>query len=109
MMLATGTTRALSRIRLNRQRETAAALLDKHLSMIDTMGVEEFIMLGRTEGEFEEEPGYYWKVVTASQGIDYLYKVTITVAWVERNRPHSISADTMLDGTGQLLTLAGGL
>jgi type II secretory pathway pseudopilin PulG len=109
MMLVAGSTRALSRTRLNRQRERAAALIDKHLAMIDTTGIEEFIKLGRMEGEFDEAPGYYWKVVTGSRSIDYLYEVTITVGWIERGRPYSLSVDTMLDGTGTLLGFMSGL
>ncbi len=109
MMLVAGSTRALSRTRLNRQRERAAALVDKHLAMIDTTGIEEFIKLGRMEGEFDEAPGYYWKVVTRSRSIDYLYEVTITVSWIERSRPYSLSVDTMLDGTGTLLGFMSGL
>lgn len=97
-------TRCLSETRLNRQYEVAAALLDKQLTMIDYVGIENFIELGRMEGELEDfEPGYYWKVVTASQGIDNLYQVNITVGWVERNRPYSISVDTMFNGKGTLI------
>lgn len=97
-------TRCLSETRLNRQYEVAAALLDKQLTMIDYVGIENFIELGRMEGEFEDfEPGYYWKVVTASQAIDNLYQVNITVTWVERNRPCSISVDTMFNGKGILI------
>jgi len=97
-------TRCLSETRLNRQYEVAAALLDRQLTMIDYVGIEEFTELGQMEGELEEfEPGYYWRVVTEPQGIDNLYQVSITVRWVERNRQHSISVDTMLNGKGMLI------
>jgi len=100
-------TRCLSGTRLNRQYERAAALADRQLAMIDYTGVEEFIELGRTEGQFEGyKPVYYWKVVTESQDIDNLYLVTVTVSWFERNRQHSVSLDTMLNGKGMLV---GGL
>ncbi|MHC4888262.1 MAG: hypothetical protein ACYTEO_02220, partial [Planctomycetota bacterium] len=72
--------------------------------MIDYLGVDNFIDSGQTEGEFEEsEPAYRWKVITESQDIDNLYRVKITVSWVERKRPYSISVDTMLNGTGMLV------
>jgi hypothetical protein len=77
----------------------ATALIDKQLSLIDYVGIDEFIELGQMEGVFEEsEPEYHWEVDTEYQDIDSLYLVTITVSWVEHNRPYSISANTMLDG-----------
>ena len=92
-------TRALSGTRLNRRYEMATALIDKQLSLIDYVGIDEFIELGQMEGVFEGvEPEYRWEVVTEYQDIDSLYLVTITVSWVEHNRPYSISANTMLDG-----------
>ena len=84
--------------RLNRRYETAAALLDKQLNMIDYMGIDEFIDLGHMEGVFEGYEDYHWEVITEYQDIDSLYLVTITVSWVEGNRPYSITVDTMLDG-----------
>ncbi len=92
-------TRSLSGPRLNRRYEMAASLIDKQLSLIDYVGIDEFIELGQMEGVFEEsELEYRWEVVTEYQDIDSLYLVTITVSWVEHNRPYSISANTMLDG-----------
>jgi len=105
-VLAVGaiSTRSLGETRLNRQYEVAAALADKQLTMIDYVGVEEFIELGQMEGEIEEfEPGYHWEVVTDYQAIDNLYLVNITVSWVEHNRPYTISVDTMLNGTGMFV------
>ena len=92
-------TNSLSSTRLNRQYEVAASLIDKQLSLIDYIGIDEFIDIGQMEGSFEEiEPGYHWEVLTEYQDIDSLYLVTITVTWVDRKRPYSLSVDTMLDG-----------
>jgi len=92
-------TRALTGTRLNRRYEVAAALIDKQLSLIDYVGIDEFIEVGQTEGIFDEfGQEYHWEVATEYQDIDSLYLVTITVSWVEHNRPYSITADTMLDG-----------
>jgi len=92
-------TRALSGTRLNRRYEVAAALIDKQLSLIDYVGIDEFIEVGQTEGVFDESgQEYHWEVATEYQDIDSLYLVTITVSWVEHNRPYSLSVDTMLDG-----------
>jgi len=97
-------TRSLTGTKLNRQYEVAASLIDKQLTLIDFIGIDEVIELGQMEGYFEEpEPGYNWEIVTEYQDIDSLYLVTITVSWVERNRPYSISVDTMLDGASLLV------
>jgi prepilin-type N-terminal cleavage/methylation domain-containing protein len=96
-------TMSVSNTRLNRQYEVAASLLDKQLNLIDYIGIDEFIDLGQMEGVFEEYPDYHWEVVTEYQDIDSLYLVTITVSWIDGNRPHRISADTMLDGVSVYL------
>ena len=94
-------TRSLSQTRLNRQYEVAGMLADRQLTMIDYVGIDDCIESDQTEGVFEEfEPGYHWQVVTEYQEIDNLYQVNVTVSWIERNRPYSVSVDTMLNGTG---------
>lgn len=94
-------TRSLSETKLNRQYEVATVLADRQLTWIDYIGVENFIESGQMEGQFEGfEPEYRWQAVTEYQDIDSLYQVNITVNWVERNRPYSVSVDTMLNGTG---------
>ncbi len=93
------TTQSLTGIRLNRQYEIAASLIDKQLSLLDYVGIDEFIEVGRAEGVLEDfEPGYHWEASTEYQGIDSLYLVTITVSWIERNRPYTVSVETMLNG-----------
>lgn len=93
-------TNALKETRLNRQYDVAAALMDKQLTLIDYIGIEEFIEAGQTEGFIDEfEPGYRWQVATEYQDIDNLYLVTITMTWVDGNRPHSLTVQTLLDGT----------
>ncbi len=99
-------TRAVSGTRINRQYEVAAALIDKQLSLIDYIGIDEFIDIGNMEGDFNEiEPGYHWQVVTEYQDIDSLYLVTITVSWVNHNHPYSLTVDTMLDGISIYITV----
>jgi type II secretory pathway pseudopilin PulG len=101
LALAAGATWSMGNIRLNRQREVAASLADQQLTMIDKVGVEEFILLGQTEGVFEEyEPTYTWTVVTESDVIDYLYLVRVIISWTERNKNYSVAVDTMLNGKG---------
>jgi Zn-dependent alcohol dehydrogenase len=94
-------TNALSGTRLHRHYEVAAALIDKQLSLIDYMGIDQFIQTGQMEGIVEElEPGYAWSVTTEYQNVDSLYLVEITVSWLEGSRPYRVTAQTMLNGTG---------
>ena len=99
LTVAAISTRSLISARLNRHYEIAASLIDKQLSLIDYAGIDEFIEMGQLEGEFSDlEPGYHWQVSTVYQDIDSLYLVTITVTWMERNRPHRLTVETRLDG-----------
>jgi type II secretory pathway pseudopilin PulG len=101
LALAAISTNAVTDTTLNRHYEVAAAVIDEQLSMIDYMGIAQFLKLEKTEGVNEDvEPSCQWQVSTEYQGVDNLYSVTITVTWIERNRPYSLTAQTMLDGTG---------
>jgi len=92
-------TNALTDVRLNRHYEVAAALIERQLTFIDYLGIAEFVEAGQMEGVFEEfEPGYQWQARTEYQGTDNLYLVMITMSWLERGRPHSITVQTMLNG-----------
>ncbi len=91
--------RSLTGTRLNRRYETALTLIDRQLSLIDYVGIDEFIAIGQMEGSFEDyAPGYTWRIVTQYEDIDSLYLVNITVSWLEHNRPHNVSVDTMING-----------
>ena len=99
LVLVAITTRSMTGTRLNRQHEIAASIIEKQLSLLDYIGIDEFIELGRADGVVEDfEPGYHWEISTEYQGIDSLYLVTITVTWIERNRPYSVSVQTRLNG-----------
>jgi len=77
----------------------AASLVDKQLSLIDYIGIDSIVEMGQLDGDYEDSGyEYNWKIDTEYQEIDSLYLVTLTVSWVDRNRPYSISVDTMLDG-----------
>ena len=92
-------TQALTGTHLNRRYEMAASLVDKQLSLIDYIGIDSIVEMGQSEGEYEDSGyTYNWKIDTEYQEIDSLYLVTLTVSWVDRNRPYSISVDTMLNG-----------
>ena len=98
-------TRSMHDTQLNRQYEQAILLVDRQFSVIDYMGIENFIEAGRMEGDFEDvKPAYHWKVGAERGNIGSLYNVNVTVSWVELKRPHNVSADTMFNsvrGFGQ--------
>lgn len=92
-------TQALTGTHLNRRYETAASLADKQLSLIDYIGIDSIVKMGQMEGEYDDAGYvYYWKIDTEYQNIDSLYLVTLTISWVDRSRPYSISINTMLEG-----------
>ncbi len=92
-------TQALTGTHLNRRYEMAASLADKQLSLIDNIGIDSIVEMGQAEGEYEDSNyTYNWRIDTEYQEIDSLYLVTLTVSWIDRNRPYSISVDTMLNG-----------
>ncbi len=95
-------THSLVGTRLNRRYEMAASLADRQLSLIEYAGIDSIVETGTLDGD-SEELGYlyHWEVVTEYQEIDNLYLVTITVGWVEANRPYTLTVETMFDGTTQ--------
>ncbi|MBN1845981.1 MAG: prepilin-type N-terminal cleavage/methylation domain-containing protein [Sedimentisphaerales bacterium] len=91
--------RCLVRIRLNEQYAHAWQILDRQLTAIDIVGIDAFVQDPVGEGELEENGiTYHWQVQTEAESIDAIYRVTITIQWLDRNRPHRISAVTRLDG-----------
>jgi hypothetical protein len=96
----------LTQTKLNGQYETAAALADRQLSLIDYAGVDVFIQKGQTEGEFENsQVKYTWRADIAYLGIDNLYGVTLTVSWMHRNRQYKVVVESRLNGTGGTVEL----
>ena len=103
VVLAVGaiSTRSLGQARLNRQYEAAMALADRQLTLIDYIGIEDFIESDQMQGNSDKaDPTYHWQIVTTQQEIDSLYLVNIEVSWIERSRNYSISVDTMLNAAG---------
>ncbi len=91
---------ALVSTRLNQHYKAAAAIAEKQLSLLDFMGIDEFVESGTAEGLVEEvEPGYRWEITTDYQGTDSVYLVSIKVSWLEGKRPYDITVQTMLNGT----------
>jgi len=106
-VLATSTM-SIGTTRLNRQYERAASLVEKQLSLIDFIGIDDFVDGGEVEGISEEyETPYHWQVESEYQDIDSLYRLTMTVTWVDRNRPRRLVVETMLNGESLVLEEEG--
>jgi hypothetical protein len=100
-------THSLNATHINRQYEQAASVVDKILRMIDYTGIDAFLEKGQTEGYEEDiKPGYQWRVTTQYLEVDRLYRVTITVTWMDRGRMRQITVDTELDGIGSLVMMS---
>jgi len=100
-------TRCMSYVQLNRDYEMAWQLMDRQLTMIESMGIDNFIEQEQREGEFggenEYDIKYSWQAKLASESEDALYRVDVDVFWQRRNRSHKITASTMLNGQGIIL------
>lgn len=92
-------TNALTSTRLNRHHELAASVIDTQLTLIEQVGIDQFIEAGQMEGVYDQyDPLYQWIVTTEYMGTDNLYAVKITVTWLEGKRPYSVTAQTLLNG-----------
>ena len=105
-------TQSIRAIRANRKYELAWEILDRQLTLIDYMGIDEFIELGETQGQFGTEaasgPVYYWQVQITEGQADNLYRVDMTVSWGTENHSNSVSAATVFNGTGTVMLLSAG-
>jgi hypothetical protein len=94
-------TRCLSRINIDRLYETAASIADRQLTMIEYVGVENFIEAGQMEGEFEnDQVKYVWQAAVEELEIDGLYEITVLITFRQHNRQYSFLVCTRLNGSG---------
>jgi prepilin-type N-terminal cleavage/methylation domain-containing protein len=99
-------TKSMTSVRSNRDHETAWDLLDRQFTFIDYMGIEEFINEGQMSGQFgdnESDVTHYWSAKCEEGDYDYLYNLQLTISWGPENAMRSISASTVLNGTGSLI------
>ena len=100
-------TSSFTSVRANRQRENAWAVLDRQLTIIDYMGLDEFMNLRQFTGQIgptEQDSTVYSWSTEFSEGVnDNLYAITLTISWGSENRMQSISVSTALNGTDDML------
>lgn len=103
LVISAISSRALNSTKLNRQYEVARQLADRQLTIINYMGIEQFLKSGEPEGEYEGyEPKYNYVVDTAQTNIDKLYEVSVTVSWVERSMAYDVKVQTRMATSGSL-------
>jgi len=102
IVVCTLSTRSLTAVKSNREHELAWDMLDRHITMIEAGGIDDFIKAGQFSGSFGEEEngdsGHLWQVQIEEQEADNLYRIDVTVFWANG----SVSAATMLNGKGLL-------
>ena len=87
----------------NRAYELAASMIDRQMTLIDSVGIDAFMEAGQTQGEFGEiAPDYGWTLFAEPLGIDNLQEVTLTVFWSAGGGVKSLSATTRLNGQSVL-------
>ena len=101
-------TRSIIQTRLNRQYETAASLANRQLSLMDYIGIDNFLKAGKTEGKTEYVGmSFDWQVVTELQTTG-LYLVTVKISWLEGRKTYSVAVQTMLKSTEELTEIEVG-
>ncbi|MCK4958209.1 MAG: prepilin-type N-terminal cleavage/methylation domain-containing protein [Planctomycetes bacterium] len=95
-------THSMTNIKLNRENELAWEVLDRQLTVIDYTGIEEFLEYGMTSGEVESPDGgvHYWEMSAEEGYSGNLYNVAISVSWGPLEHRRSVSAVTVLNGSG---------
>lgn len=79
--------------------EQAWDLADRQLTMVDFIGVRNYLLSGSTEGVFEGEgTSFGWTVRISETALASLYDVTVTIFWMEQQRHKQIHAQTRLSG-----------
>lgn len=100
-------TSSFTSVRTNRDRELAWELLDRQLTIIDCMGLDEFLELrqfsGETKLENQTSTVYQWSAQMEEGINDNLYTITLTLSWGTESRRHTIMASTVLNGTDGMI------
>lgn len=94
-------TRVLYDTQQNLDLERAASLADRQMALIEAQGVSTFLEQGPFEGDFGTlAPGVTWSVAYEALDVDQLYRLELTVTWLERKHPRQYTVTTMFNGNG---------
>ncbi len=88
--------KSIAQARKSSHYQQAWQMLDRQMTMISNMGVEDFLIQGVTSGELPAPGGaettYYWQAEMTDLDMDDLYDLTVMISWGNK----SITASTML-------------
>ena len=88
--------------------EVAIQVLDKQMTLIEVMGIDDFIDAGVLEGVNEDfNTPFKWRVSLSEEDVGSLYLVEMTVFWLSGKNPRSVSASTMFNG--ESIQMIGGI
>ena len=97
--LSAVSSRSLYRSKMNRDVDLAWQFADRQLTMIEVVGIDQFLIDGEREGVTDQfGPEFFWNVELSSVDLGNLYRVSIAVRWHQQNRSEGIVASTMLNG-----------
>ena len=88
--------KSIAQARKSSQYQQAWQMLDRQMTMIAILGVQNFLIQGETSGELPAPVGsdvtYYWQAEMTDLDMDDLYDLTLMISWGNK----SISASTMM-------------
>jgi hypothetical protein len=89
--------RCMSGTRQDRIYETAWQLLDRQLTAVSYVGIDEYKKLGVMQGNFKStDIDYRWTINARPSTVTGVDEVQMTVLWLEQKKSHSISLDTRM-------------
>jgi prepilin-type N-terminal cleavage/methylation domain-containing protein len=95
------TSRSLDALKFDTEYARAWEVLDRQLTIIEYIGIDTVVQKGITKGNFTEgDTNFAWSLAITEEPFDKLQRIDITVAWLRGSKSRSISASTMLDGSG---------
>ncbi|MBW8036608.1 MAG: prepilin-type N-terminal cleavage/methylation domain-containing protein [Planctomycetes bacterium] len=106
--------KSMTGVKRNREYEHAWELMDKQLTMISSIGIDQFLEADQFEGQIGEEDNsqarsgeevtqtntHYWTAEIQEGEADYIYELKLTISWGPQNRPRNISVTTRFNGQG---------
>ena len=89
-------------MRVARDVQRAAQLLDQTLTKIDTIGPQRLLEEGPADGAFPPPDGQFrWRAAIESRLGGHLYEVTVHVSWPTDRGVRTVSATTLLNDPPQ--------
>lgn len=95
-------TRSLARSSINRQYEDAWRVIDQQFTMIEYMGLSQFLENGPVQGMMEQpglESPFTWSIGFTELETEGLYRISCDVMWMGAGRPQNVSASTIMSAS----------